>query len=272
VKLGYLGIARVDLGLVDKVALVTAASRGLGYAIAEELIAEGAKVVLSARDLQTLKAAAQALKTQERGDVVAIAADCTQGEDVKRLVREAENHFGRIDILVNNSGGPPTGAFTALSDDEWRQALEIKFLPQVLCAREVFPSMAKQGWGRIISIVGTHGRQPHAYAITAGVVNAALLNLTKALAEEGAPANVLVNAVNPGPIETDRMRYLVQKKAKELVLSDDRAKQLLTEEVLLKRFGQPREVAAVVVFLASERASFITGSMVNVDGGQIRAI
>lgn len=262
----------MDLGLRDRVALVTAASGGLGFAIAKELAAEGAKVVIAARDPDKLAAAAAAIRSATGGAVKAIRADCTRVDEIDAMVKQTEAELGRIDILINNSGGPPTAPFVELSDRGWMDAFDAKFLPQVRCARAVFPGMTRRKWGRIVTLIGTHGRTPHAYAITAGVVNAALLNLTKALAELGAPDNVLVNAINPGPIETDRMRYLVTQQAKKLNISEAESKRMITADILLGRFGEPDEVAAATLFLASTRASFITGVMLDVDGGLTRTI
>lgn len=262
----------MDLGLEGKVALVTAASRGLGYAIALELAAERATIVLSARDEERLASATRSIREMTGVDAVAIRADCTVAEDVCHLVTETEHRFGQIDILINNAPGPTEAPFITLSDAAWREAIDTKLLAMLRCAREVLPGMMRRRFGRIVNIVGTHGRQPHAYAVAAGVVNAALLNLTKALAELGAPANVLVNAINPGPIETDRLTYLAERKAEELGRTVAQAKQVFAEEILLRRFGSPREVAAAVAFLVSERASFITGTILDIDGGQTRCL
>jgi NAD(P)-dependent dehydrogenase (short-subunit alcohol dehydrogenase family) len=262
----------VDLGLTGKVALVTAASGGLGFAIAKELAAEGATAVIAARNPERLEAARTAIAGATGADVTAIRADCTRSADIDALIGEIERRFGRLDVLINNSGGPPTAPFTELSDADWHAAFDAKFLPQVRCARAAFPGMARRKWGRIITIIGSHGRTPHAYAIPAGVVNAALLNLTKALAELGALDNVLVTAINPGPIETDRVRYLVKVQMEKLGINEVDAKRRIAADILLGRFGEPDDVAAAAVFLASERARFVTGAFFDIDGGFTRSL
>jgi 3-oxoacyl-[acyl-carrier protein] reductase len=262
----------MDLGLNGKVALVTAASGGLGFAIAKELAAEGATTVIAARNSQRLEQARLAIRDAGLGNIETALADCTLVGDIDALVAGIEQHHGRLDILINNSAGPPTAPFTELSDDGWHEAFDAKFLPQVRCARAAFPGMARRKWGRIINIVGSHGRTPHAYAITAGVVNAALLNLTKVLAELGAPDNVLVTAINPGPIYTERVRYLVQLQMREHGLAEADAERRITADMLLGRFGDPDDVAAAAVFLSSERAKFVTGAFFDIDGGFTRSM
>lgn len=262
----------MDLGLAGRVAVVMGASQGIGRAVADELAGEGARVAISARALATLEQVRANLIDATGAEALAVPADCTRPDEVRALFATVLERWGRVDILVNSVPGPPTAPFEELSDDGWHRAFDVKLMGQIRSAREAFPHMVRQGWGRIINIVGTHGHQPQAYAITAGVVNAGLLNFTKALAELGAPHQVLVNAVNPGPIETARMRYLGQVHAQKLGISPEESKAHLAREVLLRRYGEPKEVAAAIAFLASERASYITGAMINVDGGQTKGL
>jgi 3-oxoacyl-[acyl-carrier protein] reductase len=262
----------MDLGLNNKIALVTAASRGLGRAIAEELAAEGATVVVSSRNEASLEAVAQDISSATGSRVVPLAADLMDPDAIDSLVDSIEHDIGNIDILVANSGGPMARPFAELTDADWNQALNEKLLAQIRPCRAVLPRMVAREGGRIITMSGVHSYFPHAYAITAGVVNAGLLNLTKALAQEGAPANVLVNSINPGPIRTERMVYLAQARAADAGITVAEAEALIVEETLLKRFGEPADVGALVAFLVSERAGFITGSMFSIDGGLLPTI
>ena len=262
----------MDLGLTDKIAWVPAASQGLGAAIARELAQEGARVVISARREDVLRQVADSIAADTGAEVTPMVCDGTSTVAVDRLVEAVESTIGPIDILINNSGAPGAGSFTELDDDAWRAALDVKLMAQVRQARAVIGRMIARKGGRILNIVGTHARFVHAYAVAPGVVNAGLLNMTKALAQDGAPANVLVNALSPGPIWTERHVYLVEMKAREDGISIDEAKAILVDETLLKRFGTSEEVAAPVVFLVSERASFITGAYIEVDGGQLRVV
>ena len=262
----------MDMGLDGKVALVTAASKGIGRAIALELAAEGAKVAISARNEDTLKSAADMIKQATGKDVATYSADLTSDSDVRTLIDDVENDVGDIWTLVNSSAGPPTKPFEELSDEDWKEALDVKFLAQMRPSREAMPRMKKRGGGRIINIIGSHGKYPHAYAITAGVVNAALLNLTKALAEEGSPHNVLVNAINPGLTDTERVTYLANLKAENQGITYDEAVAEMCQDTLLKRLAAPTEIASMAVLMASSRGGFITGSMVDVDGGMTPTI
>jgi NAD(P)-dependent dehydrogenase (short-subunit alcohol dehydrogenase family) len=262
----------MDLGLRNKVTLVTAATGGLGFAIAKEMAAEGAIVVLSGRSDAKVESAVSAILDATGGIVEGVRADLSSRFDIDSLVAHAEESHGHIDVLINNSGGPATAPFVELSDEDWIGAFDAKFLPQVRLARAVFPGMAKRKWGRIITLIGTHAHSPHAYAVTAGVVNAALLNLTKALAEIGAPDNVLVNAINPGWIDTERMAYVVKRQARDAKITEEESRRKICSEIQLGRPGTPEDIAAAAAFLASSRAGFITGSYLDIDGGMTRTL
>jgi 3-oxoacyl-[acyl-carrier protein] reductase len=261
----------MDLGLKDRVAVVPAGSGGLGLAAALELAACNARLAICGRDTARLERATAELRRRGAADVLAVRADCTDAADTEAFLREADARWGRIDILVANSPGPLAKPFETLTDADWRTVLDTKVVSQARQARLVWRGMAQRGWGRIIFLAGTHGRQPHAYALTAGVANAALLSLAKGLAEAGGPHGILVSVVNPGPMETDRMRYLIDRKSSDDGIPVAEARAILSRETLLGRFGDPREVGAAIAFLASERASFITGVYLDVDGGQTKA-
>ncbi|MEP7246641.1 MAG: SDR family oxidoreductase [Gammaproteobacteria bacterium] len=262
----------MQLDFRKRVALLPAASAGLGRAVALELAASGARITISGRDPNRLETTARDLLAAGASDVLALAGDCTVAADAEALVRGTEARFGRVDVLVANSPGAPVKPFERLTDDDWRAALDTKLVTQARQARLVWPGMVERGYGRIVFIAGTHGRQPHAHVLTAGVVNAGLLSLAKGLAEAGAPHGILVNTVNPGPTDTDRMRYLVARKAIEESISEEQARASFSSDIILGRFGRPAEIAAAIAFLASDRASFITGVSLNVDGGQTRTI
>lgn len=265
--------ASMDLGLDGKTAVVTAASGGLGAAIAEALAAEGARVVVSARNADRLARVAAGIAARTGGEVRAVPADVTDARAVDGLVAEADSRHGGIDVLVANSGGAATAPFAEMTDDGWRAAMEVKVLAQIRLAREAFKRMTARGaGGRIVFVAGTHGRQPHAHAVTAGFCNAALQNVSKALAEEGGPHGILANVVNPGPFATERMVYLAERKAEEDGTGYDDAVAALTAETVLKRYGRPEELAAFVAFLASAQASYATGAMFDIDGGQVKAL
>jgi 3-oxoacyl-[acyl-carrier protein] reductase len=257
----------MDLGLTGKVALVTAASRGLGRAIAHELAAEGAKVVISSRSAEVLESTAAEIGAQTGGDVTPITADLMDAAQVNALVENTERTLGPIDILIANSGGPVARPFVDLTDDDWHTALDQKLMAQIRPCRAVFANMMARGGGRILTMGGVHGYYPHAYAITAGVVNAGILNFTKALAKAGASGNILVNAINPGLIRTARVVYLCEVRARDEGITVEQAEREMVADMMLKRFGEPRDVGALAAFMVSARAGFMTGSMVSVDGG-----
>lgn len=262
----------MDLGIKGKIAIVSGASTGIGAAVAARLISEGARLVACARNEARLLKTVQNIKAERGGEILGFAADCAKQKDVDELVKFAVSSFGGVDILVNLLAGPKAAEFFQLSDDDWHDGFNLKLMGQIRCARAVFPHMKAKNWGRIINVIGTHGHQPHAYLMSAGVVNAGLLNFTKALAELGAPHGILVNAVNPGPIETERMEYVLSAKSMQHNISIQEARRQWEQGTLLKRYGIPSEIAAVVAFLASDIASYVTGTSIDVDGGQTQGV
>ena len=256
----------MDLGLNGKCALITGASTGIGLAAAKLLALEGVDVAIVARGEQRLIGAAAALaETGTRA--FAVAGDMSRPEDVERVCKEAEAKLGRIDILVNNAGSAPAGPVGRMSDESWQAAIDLKLMGYVRAARLLTPAMRGRKWGRVVNVIGRRGHAPGAEFVVGGAVNAAVQNFTVALALDCAPDNVLVNAVNPGPILTPRAAELARQKARNWNVGEDEVKARTVARVPLARYGTPEEVAAAIVFLCGAPAGYITGAMLNVDGG-----
>jgi 3-oxoacyl-[acyl-carrier protein] reductase len=256
----------MNLGLKDRVALVAASSQGIGRATAEAFAAEGCRVAMCARNQQTLQAAAQNIRQQYNVDVMTEAFDVTDAGAVSRFVAAVAKNFGSVDICVTNAGGPPAKGFLAASLEEWQRALEMNFLSTVYFAREVIPHMQRKHWGRIITLTSISTKQPVTDLVLSNAVRAAVVGLVKSLANEFGKDGILVNNVGPGFTATDRLKELAKARA-----SAGKSEQEIFEgwaiDAPLKRLGEPREVAETIVWLASERASYITGQTVLVDGG-----
>lgn len=260
----------MDLGLKGRCALVTGGSMGIGKAAALELAAEGCKVAIAARGREALDAAAAEIIRRTGAEVVVIQADCTRAEDVCRMIGEALERMGRIDILVNSIGAAKSGHFLELTEDEWRESLELKLFGIVRCCREAVPHMQKQRWGRIVNLIGHRGRQPETQAMPAGVANAGLINFTKALADEFVRDGILVNGVSPCPMETRRLDYMVKAKAAMMGITEEAAREAFLRDIPIGRFARPEEIAPLVAFLASARNSYISGITIAIDGGATR--
>jgi NAD(P)-dependent dehydrogenase (short-subunit alcohol dehydrogenase family) len=254
-----------------KVALIAGGSRGIGRAAAFALARAGARVAICGRDSSAVSTTAAALRNSGAPEAIGLVSDCSRQTEVAALVASVVKQFGRVDVLLNSLQGPRAVPFVESSDDDWLEAFNTKLMGQVRCAREVFPHMVRQNWGRIINIGGTHGHLPSAYAMSAGMINAALANFTRALAELGAPHNVLVNLLSPGPIQTERTGYLIKVKAEARHISEAEAAQQHRSCTLLNRIGTVEEVTPLILLLASEQASYMTGAVYSVDGGQYRA-
>lgn len=263
----------MDLGLKGKVALVTAASKGIGKAIAEEFAKEGASVSICARGPQDLATTAEELR-RYGVPVVATPADVTKAEAISQVIEATLAQCGRIDILVNNAGGGWLGHTVETSDEQWQYILDLNLQSAVRFTRGVVPGMRQQGGGRIINISTCYARTVFAPGMADyGAAKAGLLAFSRTMAMELAPENILVNAVCPGFIYSPLHDSLAESAVSLLGFSNaEEARQFLRSFTLLKRIGQPEEVAAVVVFLASARASYVTGSIYDVDGGYAKSI
>lgn len=262
----------MDLGLKGKVALVAASSRGLGRAVAEELAAEGVDLVLCARGVAALNETARAIMVSSGVRVVTIGADLSVPADVAKVADAAMREFGRIDILVTNGGGPPAGPFESHSAEAWHSAVRQNLDSVVELTRVVLPGMKERRWGRIINVTSIAVKQPVDNLILSNSVRAAVTGFARTLATEVASFGITVNNVMPGYTRTDRVTELASKNATLKKTSAEQELAVWEKQIPMGRLGEPREFAAMVAFLASERASYVTASSIAVDGGWIRAL
>jgi 3-oxoacyl-[acyl-carrier protein] reductase len=263
----------MDLGLKGSVALVLAASKGLGRASAQALAAEGASVVIGSRNAQELARAAREIEQASGSRVLAVPVDVTSAESLEAFVAAAAREFGRIDVLVNNAGGPPPGTFDAFSDAQWQAAFELTLLSVVRMVRLVIPHMRTAGGGRIINIVSTSVKQPIDNLLLSNVIRPGVVGLAKSLSLELAPDHITVNNVCPGRMLTERL-FEADRAREQLARGVSRQTILdaMAQEIPMKRLGKPEELAALIAFLASEQAAYITGTTTQVDGGLVRAL
>lgn len=262
----------MDLGIRGRTAVVCGASKGLGFAAALELAREGANVVVCSRDEKNIVAAAEAISGQTGARVLGIAADVAAAGAAERVIGRTVKEFGTVEILVNNAGGPPAGSFDRHDDGAWLAAVELNLLSAVRFTRAALPHMRARHWGRIINITSVAVKQPVDGLILSNAVRAAVVGMAKTLSNEAAGDGVLVNTVCPGFIETDRSVSLVRGRAENAGTSYDEMLSRLNAGIPLGRMGRPEELAALIAFLAGERASYITGATIQVDGGMLRAI
>ncbi|MBO0758359.1 MAG: SDR family NAD(P)-dependent oxidoreductase [Bradyrhizobiaceae bacterium] len=262
----------MDLKLTGKTALVTGGSEGIGKGIALALAREGVDVAICARRKQPLEAAAIEIAKQTGRKVLGIPADLTKDDDAKNFVSQGHAVLGRVDIMVNNAGSAPGGVIEHLSEGDWAQALQLKFMGYVRCLRYVLPIMLKQGGGRVINLIGNDGVKPSYWEIAPGAANAAGQNLTLSLAGQYGKHNISFCAVNPGPVRTERWVGLVNAMSRDMKLSYEEADQLAPGSIPMGRIAEVEEVANLVVMLASPLMHMVNGTMIEIDGGQEKAL
>jgi 3-oxoacyl-[acyl-carrier protein] reductase len=257
----------VDLGLRGKLALVTGGSSGLGFASALELALEGADVILFSRSMERLESARRRIREVASVNVDIYAGDLRVKEDVEGLFKYVESRYGRLDILVYSTGGPKPGGFFDISDDDWEDSFKLLTMSALRVSREAAKLMARGRWGRIVFIGSITLIRPLENLATSNIMRMPIVGLVRTLALELAKYNITVNAILPYDILTERVRQLAEADAKRLGVSFEEALKRRTSKVPLGRMGDPRDLGALVAFLASERASYITGALIPLDGG-----
>lgn len=262
----------MDLRLDGRVALVCGSSSGLGFAIASALAEEGCTVGLNGRDPERLQQAVQVVASRTKGSIDGFRADVSVPSDVVDLVATVSSRLGGLDILVCNAGGPPATRFADAPSESWQKALDLNLLSTINLCRAVLPAMRQRQWGRIICLTSVGAKQPLGDLILSTTARAGVLGFAKALADEVAPDGVTVNSVCPGYMKTERVGELLGKRAEMQHKPPDEILAGLVQNIPMRRMGDPAELAAAVTFLASDRASYITGAAIQVDGGFVRSI
>jgi NAD(P)-dependent dehydrogenase (short-subunit alcohol dehydrogenase family) len=262
----------VELNLTDKTAFVTGGSKGIGRAVAWQLASEGVDVAITARTAEDLEAAAKEIANSTGRKVIPLRGDMSSTEDVNRCVAEAVDALGSIDILVTCAGSSPGGLLEELTDDQWLESLGLKFLGYVRTVRAVVPHMVKAGSGSIVLVVGNDGLKPSFWEMTAGAANAADLNFASSVADQYGPKGIRVNTVNPGPVDTDRWDTLEKAFARDMGVDQAEARRRAEVSIPIGKITRPEEVAALVVFLASDVASTIHGAHIPIDGAQRKSL
>jgi 3-oxoacyl-[acyl-carrier protein] reductase len=257
----------MDLGLKGRGVIVAASSQGIGWATAQAFAREGAQVAMCARTEKTLRDAASKVRANTEAEVYAEPVDVTDGVAVQRFVEQVAKRFGRIDVCVANAGGPPAKNFLSISIDEWRQAVDMNFMSVVHLAKAVVPYMQRHKWGRIITITSVSVKQPIRDLVLSNAVRAAVVGLVKSLSNEFGKDGILVNNVAPGYTATERLQELASVRALASGSSPEAVYQSWAAETPVRRLGEPGEIADLILWLASERAAYITGQTILADGG-----
>jgi len=257
----------MDLGLKGRTAIVAAASSGLGKAIAWEIAAEGANVVINGRNEESLIAAARDIKAATGAEVMLVTGDVTVERDIQQLIQDSKSRFGRIDIMVANAGGPPAGFFDDFDAEHYRQALELNLISTINLCRAAVPHMRAQRWGRIVAVTSIAAKQPVENLILSNTARAGVLGFMKTLSQQVASDGITVNSLCPGYHLTERLENLGSLTARREGVAVEDVYARWASSTSIKRIGDPKEFAAVAAFLCSERASYVTGTVIQVDGG-----
>jgi len=262
----------METGLCGKTVLITGASQGMGRATAEAFAAEGARLAMCARNQKTLEAAQAEISSRHKTEVMVEAVDVTDADKLRRFVAAAAEHFGGIDVAVANAGGPPAKNFLSLTPDDWRKAVDVNFLSVVTLAREVIPHMQRKRWGRFITITSTSVRQPIPDLLLSNSVRPAVVGLIKSLAIEFGKDGLTFNNIAPGYTATERLSELSKVRALAAGTSEEQIRERWAQEIPLRRLGEPQEIADAIIWLASDRAAYVTGQTLVVDGGNYRGL
>ena len=265
----------MDLGIKDKVALILASSKGLGLACAKAFYNEGAHVIICSRSKDNIKLAKEEISnfkpSNNNNRVLGVVTDLNDESQIRTLVETTLNEFKRIDILVHNAGGPPSAPISGITKEDWQNSINLNLLSFVRVSELVLPIMHQQHFGRIIAITSVSVKQPLNNLVLSNTLRLGVVGYAKTLANEYAKDNILVNVVCPGPTLTNRMKELIKTQMSETGKSEQEVMNYWLDNIPLGRFGQPEDLANLVVFLASERASYITGTVVQVDGGFVKS-
>ena len=262
----------MDLGIKGRVAVIGGGSKGLGKACAFSLAQEGADVAICSRNAEDLESAAQEIRASTDAQVLTVPGDLSRLPDIQNLIQTTVDHFGRLDIVVCNSGGPPEGRAVDTSEETWDRAIQMSLAFFIRMGREAVPHLKKQSWGRIINILASTVYQPIDNLVTSGVTRMGAVAYAKSLADEVGRDNILVNNVAPGFLLTDRMVHIFETRAGETGQSTEEALKARSSTIPLGRFGRPEELADLVAFLASEKNGYVTGTTILVDGGVVRSV
>jgi 3-oxoacyl-[acyl-carrier protein] reductase len=260
----------MELGIRDRTAMVAAASKGLGRAIAEGLAAEGCRVSICSRSLETIEEARRSIEAMG-AEVLPVACDVTSAEDLQRWYDATVARFDHVDILVTNTGGPPAAPFLKLTEEQWQNGIDSTLMNVVRLCRLVIPGMQAQKWGRIVNLTSFVAKQPVELLTVSSTLRSGLSALTKTLADQVARDGILVNAVLPGHFLTDRQVHLAELRAEQQGITPQEYLDKSVSVIPLGRYGKPEELASVVAFLCSERASYVTGTSIQIDGGLTRS-